>query len=321
MENIPFCSIVIPAFNEEAFIEKCLSSLDVQSYPRERYEIIVVDNGSTDNTFKIAERYCDFVLKKEKGHVGSVRNYGVMKARGDILICTDSDCVVSKDWLTKGVELLKKNRKHAFGGGLILSPNATWIEKYWLLNESQQTVQQKDLMGSCIFCWKKDFISVGGFNEEITSGEDTELSQKLKNIGLKIMLVPELSVVHLGNAKTVKSFFLRQLWHSENYASNIGKSLNDPTFILVAINTLFLLFSIPLLVFNLRLVPFILSIPIVIPVVFSSKRIYRSRAKKVNWASLPLIYVIDLIYLNARSTGLLKGIASQLIRRLTARRL
>ena len=118
MTDKPFCSVVIPAFNEEQNIEASLSSLVNQSYPRERYEIILVDNGSTDKTPEIASAYADLILRKPDGNVGAVRNFGIASASGAVIICTDADCVVNPDWIRAGVALMAENPNHAFGGGL-----------------------------------------------------------------------------------------------------------------------------------------------------------------------------------------------------------
>src|SRR5690554_2866403 len=124
----PFCSIIIPALNEEKDIEACLSSLSQQTYPRERYEIIVVDNGSQDSTKALASKYADHVLDKTNCNVGAVRNYGSEKAKGEILIWTNADCVVDENWIETGVTLLQENGNTIFGGGLKPRENPSWIE-------------------------------------------------------------------------------------------------------------------------------------------------------------------------------------------------
>src|SRR5690554_7672009 len=86
ISSTPFCSIIIPALNEEKDIAACLTSLSKQTYPRDCYEIIIVDNGSTDLTKAIASKYADHVLEKANCNVGAVRNYGVEKSTGEILI-------------------------------------------------------------------------------------------------------------------------------------------------------------------------------------------------------------------------------------------
>jgi glycosyltransferase involved in cell wall biosynthesis len=94
-------SIVIPSFNEEERIERCLVSLVQQDFPREEYEIIVVDGGSKDKTREIAEKYADLVFIQTSPKVGGARNDGALRARGEIIATTDADTILPPDWLSR----------------------------------------------------------------------------------------------------------------------------------------------------------------------------------------------------------------------------
>ncbi|MCL1476075.1 MAG: glycosyltransferase [Marinobacter sp.] len=308
MNDRPFCSVVIPAFNEEQDIEASLSSLVSQSYPRDRYEIIVVDNGSTDRTSEIASAFADLILSRPDGNVGAVRNFGIASASGEIIICTDADCVVTEDWIETGVNLLEKNPNHALGGGLRPRKNARWVEKYWLLNEAGDKTQQRALAGSSIFIWKRDFEHLGTFNESVTSGEDSDLHNRALSNGLKVIIDPKLSVAHLGCPETPRDFIRRQVWHSENYIPDFKNSLKDKVFWLTLLYlgcltaALFLLFTANYFTAALLLAGAQLS-----ALVLALKRIKRSawRIKSVN--EIGKILLIDNFYLVGRSIGLIKG--------------
>ncbi len=92
-------SVIVPSYNEEANIARCLESLCEQTIPRNEYEIIVVDGNSTDRTREIAERYADLVFVQTSKKVGGARNDGVMRSRGEIIATTDADCIIPPDWL------------------------------------------------------------------------------------------------------------------------------------------------------------------------------------------------------------------------------
>src|SRR5437667_1575535 len=95
----PKISVVIPAFNEEKYLPSCLQALANQTYPRDKFEIIVVDNNSTDRTSKIAATVrAKVVTEKKQGHVFAL-NAGMQKAQGEIIAVTDADTKVSKNWL------------------------------------------------------------------------------------------------------------------------------------------------------------------------------------------------------------------------------
>lgn len=309
MTDKPFCSVVIPAFNEEQNIEASLSSLVNQSYPRERYEIILVDNGSTDKTPEIASAYADLILRKPDGNVGAVRNFGIASASGAVIICTDADCVVNPDWIRAGVALMAENPNHAFGGGLRPRVGASWIEKYWILNESGRSTQQRALMGSSIFIWKIDLEELGAFNESMTSGEDSDLHQRALTSGLEVIISPELSVAHLGCPETPKDFISRQIWHSENYIHDFRNSLKDKVFwlTLIFLGCMFgaLFSAITANYFSAALLVASCQLPALILVL---KRVKRSAWHIQSLDELVKILLIDNFYLVGRSIGLLKGI-------------
>ena len=315
MGNQPFCSIIIPALNEGENLKESLNSLLNQSYPKDRYEIIVVDNGSTDQTLNIATKMADHAYVLKDVNVGAVRNYGASQSQGDILICTDADCVVDNDWLSNGVSLLLENKESVFGGGLKPRNNPSWVERYWLLNDDGNAIQQNDLMGSCIYCWKKDFDSVGGFDERVSSGEDSDISSRFKSLGLSVFLKGCLSVVHLGTPQTVKVFVKRQVWHSENYIKKIQASLSDKMFWLIILYLLSLILLFQSLFDSSSSLSYLL-LSQVFPALLSVKRVKRSNYKNINMASFFKILVLDNLYLIGRVIGLLRGVKSMVLSKL-----
>ena len=84
-------SVVIPTYNEERYIEKCLQSLVNQTLNRDDFEIVVVDGGSADRTVELAEGYADIVIPQESKGVGGARNDGVEVSRGELIATTDAD--------------------------------------------------------------------------------------------------------------------------------------------------------------------------------------------------------------------------------------
>ncbi|MBN2119589.1 MAG: glycosyltransferase [Candidatus Omnitrophica bacterium] len=99
MKALPCISVITPVYNAEKTIEDCIKSLLNQDYPKTRYEVIVVDNNSVDNSERIINSYpVQFIKCVEKGSYVA-RNMGARNAKGEILAFTDSDCVASKDWL------------------------------------------------------------------------------------------------------------------------------------------------------------------------------------------------------------------------------
>ncbi|WP_018983100.1 glycosyltransferase [Salinimonas chungwhensis] len=300
----PFISVVIPAYNEEKFIGPTLEALNNQAYPRSKMEIIVVDNNSIDSTVEIANRLADKVLHYHDKPVGKVRNFGVAHAQGEVLFFIDADCVAPSDWVENGVRLIKEQNDRVLGGGITLRKNPTFIEKYWLLQGRNHEVLPKELLGASIAVNKSAFFKVNGFSETLTAGEDSKFHQDLIEKGYNVQLYHDLSVEHLGNARTIYEFFWRQAWHSEGYSSRIKKSIKEPVFVFT-LGYLLMLVLIPVTGFKY-------TFEIIIALVFlvtirSVDRIRKSKNLK-NCKNIINIFAVDLVYFSGRAFGFCKGI-------------
>lgn len=308
----PYFSIVIPAYNEEDHIGACLQAIFDSEYDGTQYEVIVVDNGSHDRTREIAlnsDRARIFQLPE--GNVGAVRNYGAKQSRGLILVFIDADCVMDNDWLNRAEKLIKDRPNCAYGGGAKLPGNATWIETSWLLENKGQPTLPKHLIGASTMLAKELFLSADGFDELVSAGEDTDLHNRLIFRNVPVLIDHALDITHLGNAKTAIQFLRRQIWHSENYMRNIRGSITDPTFNLILAFTILAPTIVAIAPFNSKLSLLIALTTAFIPLLFSVKRVIRSK----NFAHLKnfrKIYFLDLLYVFGRSLGLLKGLYNTL---------
>lgn len=307
-----FISVVIPAKNEEHFIRQCLASLAKQTYPADHYEVLVIDNNSTDKTAAIAQEMGVKVIAKPSGRVGAVRNFGASQARGNVLAFIDADCLVDPEWLTRAAALVSEKPNAVFGGGCLLREDANWLEKNWLLGEGNKRVP-KHLIGASILISRPTLEGVSGFNELVTSGEDTQLSEDLQRQGLEVVMTSKLSVTHLGNATSMMSFLKRQIWHSENYLLNIDSSFKDPTFFLLTLNILLWAISLlDIMFFQSKYIIIIILLILSIPLTFSIKRILRAGIKdNLSVRRLLIIYFIDSLYVFSRTIGLLKSLVGR----------
>lgn len=313
-ESLPFVSIVIPVFNEERYLSSCLNSLRTLNYPEHRREILLIDNGSTDQTLDIARGFSEVAIHvKENAKVGAVRNYGVQKAQGSVIVFLDSDCVVSESWLTKGVERLNADPGSVIGGRYLLRDDPSWLEKYWILGSPERSVATA-LVGGCIFIPKQIFQQVGGFDESLNAGEDNELTERLRKTGFTVKIDLALSVVHLGYPSRLRPFINRQLWHSSDYINGLPASLRDKVFLLTLVFMTGLLGLVSSLMFSFGSSLLIIFSFIIVagPGVLSAKRIFKSGTRYNRPKDLISIYIIDFLYLIGRSLGVLSGIKNRL---------
>jgi glycosyltransferase involved in cell wall biosynthesis len=201
-------SIIIPTHNSEKTILSCLNSLKNQSYPRGKYEIIVVDDGSTDNTVNNAkEAGVDRVVTIEPCFQGKARNIGVNVAKGEILAFIDSDCAAKENWL-ETMEKEVKNYK-AIGGPVVngndhsLVAWAEYLMEFCGWDEFRKRSIVPFVPGCNQVCSKDAFLRAGGFSETRLS-EDVLFGYSLQKAGIKLLFVPELQVRHFCRTKLNK---------------------------------------------------------------------------------------------------------------------
>jgi glycosyltransferase involved in cell wall biosynthesis len=299
-------SIIIPCHNEEIHLEKCLLSVVNIDYPREKFEVIVVDNESTDLSLSIAKKYADQVICLPNAKVGAVRNAGAKLASGDFFVFIDADCILDPQWLDRAETLIKSYQNTVFGGGILLPENANWIERHWLLEGPEGNSLPSELIGCSIVIHSDWFRSVDGFDAQKSSGEDTDLSTRICKEGTKKIITRDLNVTHLGNAKTISAHIRRQAWHAKSYKISKEKNLKDPVFLLVIIHIFLILLTVAFLTFKLNLLAFLaLAVGLISPLILTAKRFYRAKRKPSNLIEIVLAYILDLTYLTGRAIGYL----------------
>lgn len=194
-------SVIIPTHNSDLTIERCVLSLTSQTYPREKFEIIVVDDGSKDNTTTIAKKVgADLVLEIDQCFPGKARNIGASKAKGNLLAFIDSDCEAEQGWLET---ISNESESLAAIGGPILNGNTqslvAWAEYLMEFSEFSENKKRSitNFIPSCnLVCSKDTFLKVGGFQEEGLS-EDVNFGFALKKAGVDLTFIPKLQVRHL----------------------------------------------------------------------------------------------------------------------------
>lgn len=210
----PVVSIIIPAFNEEKFLPRCLDSIGGLAWPKEQLEVIVVDNGSTDSTCAIAESYGAVLLRDPDKTVSGLRNLGAARAKGRILAFVDADCTVAGDWLTRSKAYFEDEALAAWGAPPVVPESATWVQQAWFVLR-QKGVQQPEkvawLESMNLFVRRDLFLAHNGFDESLETCEDVDFSYRISGNG-DILSDPAIRVVHLGEAATVGHFIRKELW-------------------------------------------------------------------------------------------------------------
>jgi cellulose synthase/poly-beta-1,6-N-acetylglucosamine synthase-like glycosyltransferase len=214
MTSQPFVSFIIPALNEEDIIGRCLDAVAGLNYDRELYECIVIDNGSRDDTLKIAAARGGKTFTMSGGTISRLRNFGAQKARGDFLAFVDADCVIDRDWLENALRHFRDSTVACVGSHPGIPEPSTWVQKSWnVQSRSQASVEQVDWLPSMnILVRKNAFIEVRGFNESLMTCEDVDFCYRLKEKRYTIVSDRSIKSVHHGEAKTALEFFRKERW-------------------------------------------------------------------------------------------------------------
>lgn len=183
----PKISVVVPTYNEEKFLPKLLESLQNQEF-NFPYEVIIVDNNSTDKTSEIAKKYGARIVKETKQGYANACNAGFYNAKADIIARADADYIVPKDWLKKIWVSFQEDKNLTAVGGPIYPLESYWWENYISYPAVVIWMHLLKFLGRGflfpnIAMKKKAFYETGGFNTVINFGEDMDMCMKLKDIG------------------------------------------------------------------------------------------------------------------------------------------
>lgn len=251
-------SVIVPAYNSERTLGDCLQALEAQTLPRENYEILVVDDGSTDETSKIAQRYAAcYIFQKNQGPA-SARNLGADFASGSIVLFTDSDCTPCANWIEEMVRPFADPLVVAVKG--IYKTRQTEIaarfaqmefeDRYDMLRQCDHI----DMVDTYSAAFRKDvFKHMGGFDKRFpkANNEDTELSYRLSAAGCKMVFNQKAVVFHTHPSTLVKYLkikFWRGYWRMIVYRRFPGKALKDSyTPNVLKIQTVLMVLSFPFL--------------------------------------------------------------------------
>ncbi len=209
----PFVSIIIPVKNEEHLVERCLQAIENIDYPQERFEIIVVDNGSSDNTVNIVKNQGFTVYIKPDLTIAGLRNYGAQMAQGEVFAFLDADVIVTSEWLKCGVAALMEDGVGCAGCSPEIPDNASWVEKIWHMQIDVRPARYEKawLESMNMFVWKQSFEEIGGFNEKLHTCEDVDFGYRL-NKRWKIIYAKNIVAIHHGEAKSVLQLFKKESW-------------------------------------------------------------------------------------------------------------
>ena len=203
--HLPFVSVIIPVFNEASRLRLCVDALAVQAYPKERYEVIVVDNGSDQPPVWVREAYPRVVFVEESTPGSyAARNLGISVAKGEVFAFTDADCIPEAHWLANGARELIADSSVGLVGGRVEfffrdPEHPTVAELYdtiMYLNQRAAVEVTGFAATANMFTSRSVLESVGVFDPEVKSGGDREWGQRVRSRGYRLVYAEDAVVKH-----------------------------------------------------------------------------------------------------------------------------
>lgn len=211
--NVTF-SIIIPARNEEKNIARCLQSINDLDWAHEDFEVLIIDNGSSDGTADIARLHGARVFVRPGDTVAALRNFGASRSCGGILAFLDADCTVPPNWFGAAAQYLDRDDVVCFGSPPVIPPNSIWVQRAWFYVRRKEGVVETDWLESMnMFVRRQAFEQVGGFNCSLVTCEDYDLSLRLRRMG-SLVSDDGIVAVHHGEAASVWHFFRKEHWRA-----------------------------------------------------------------------------------------------------------
>jgi glycosyltransferase involved in cell wall biosynthesis len=201
----PFVSIIIPVFNDLERLKICIQALDEQTYPKNKYEIIVVDNGSDYNLKPLISKYSQVItIRENRPGSYTARNFGLTVAKGTIIAFTDADCIPKKNWIEAGVIFFLNHPNCGVLGGKVeiffknpKQPNAVELyESIYALSQKKHVEVGRFSATANLFTSKEVVEKVGNFDENLKSGGDKDWCHKVAKHGYDVLYADKVCIAH-----------------------------------------------------------------------------------------------------------------------------
>lgn len=227
---MPTLSIIAVTFNEARHIADLQRAIHALDHPGTvRLETIVVDGGSRDGTAQAArEAGFSKVVELPGANIPVCRNRGLREASGEWIAFVDGDCAPARDWLEQARPFLEGNEAVLLGWPAQPPEPMTWVQAAWNFHWTQKNRRLEEFQGRRVvrqegfrlvttrnmLLHRAAADKVGGFNEDLATGEDTDFAYRAYLAGIPVLGVPELKMVHRGEPATLAQFYRQQVWHA-----------------------------------------------------------------------------------------------------------
>lgn len=281
LEDYPEVSIIIPVRDKSGDLIACLESLANLNYPRDRLEVLVIDDGSQAEVSQVITTPDVMVIRQAESQGASVcRNIGAEAAQGDILAFLDADCIAQEDWLQEIIPFFKVATVGAVGGYVDGYYKDSYLDRYEevysSLNLGQHLLMESNTESSFyvptanMLVTRKAFMATGGFKGGMHVGEDVDFCWRMRNLGYTLLYLPSGRVAHKHRNKLSRMLKRRSEYGTSEARLYLSHSEKKKTFLIsIYAGFSFLALTLSILLMN----PYPLC---VIPVLFGLDLIRKS---------------------------------------------
>ena len=224
----PILSFVVPVRNDAERLRRCLASIRANGYAPGRLEVLVADNGSSDDSALVACQAGASVLTLPGLRVGALRNAAAREAQGDLLAFVDADNEIEPSWAATAAAALQADATvAAVGSAYLPPPGATAVQRAYDLLRARSTVAgDTEWLGSGNMVVRREvFAALDGFDTRLEACEDVDFCRRLRASGHRLMEEPRLRNVHHGDPASIAAVFRGELWRGRD---NARVSLRTP---------------------------------------------------------------------------------------------
>lgn len=276
-------TVVTPLRNARQYLPITVPTVIEAARKTGGVELIYVDNGSTDGSYEYLAGVPGIrVLRRENESIAAVRNYGASFAGGEYLSFLDVDCTIPPNYFDEALDVMRTSGAAATGFEVQLPPNPDWIEATWHHLHSGSSDRDVQWINSAnFFIARETFNRIGGFREDLLTGEDTEIGQRLIRNGGRLWADRRLAITHLGNPKSLRAFHRQKLWHGLGMFGTITRGALDKPTVMMIVHALVTIAGVVVLFAGpggfLRRALTALALQLVVPVTTVAYRMWRAR--------------------------------------------
>lgn len=222
----PLLTFIVPVRNDAVRLTRCLASIRT-TCAQHPHELIVADNGSTDDSVAAAEAAGARVLALPGLRVSVVRNRAAAEARGPLLAFIDADHALAPSWTPAALAVMDDARVTAAGAQYHPPPDGTWVQRmYDRLRRHQPGTRETGWLPSGNLVVRADaFARLGGFDTSLETCEDVDFCQRLLAAGGTLVETDRMASIHYGDPASLRALFFGEIWRGRD---NLKVSLRGP---------------------------------------------------------------------------------------------